>query len=357
MIDRRKKSSYTDVTYYTERKGFSTKRLAVKRMIVWMTAGLWMAVSGCTPAPETVTKTGFALDTVISITVYGPDSVLSKGEDILTECFGEIQRYEQLFSATVESSDIARLNRAGGRREEIHAETRELLEAGIEYGKLTGGALDITIWPVSRLWDFSGADPQAPDPETLEQAVTLVDYTGLHTQGDWAWMDQAESGVDLGAIAKGYIADRLAELLRERGVDSALIDLGGNILALGEKDGGDWKIGVKDPQSSDRIAAILPVRDKSVVTSGIYQRNFTDGGQFYHHILDPGTGYPVENGLASVTIVSEKSLDGDALSTACFVLGMEKGMELIESTEGTEALFIDREGHISASSGLTYSLP
>lgn len=320
--------------------------------------GALLCFSGCAASsPPPVTKTGFALDTTVSVTLYGPADALDQGNDIVEECFAEIQKCERLFSATAESSDISRLNRAEGRRVEIDPRTSDLLKTGLAFGKLTGGALDITIRPVSRLWDFSGAAPRVPDAAALEQAVEAVDYTGLHVEEDSAWLDNPEAGVDLGGIAKGFIADRLAELLTGRGVDSALIDLGGNILALGEKNGGEWKIGIKDPRDPDKLAAILPLKNRSVVTSGVYERNFTADGVFYHHILDPKTGRPVCGGLASVTIVSEKSVDADALSTACFVLGTEKGLELIESLEGIEALFISDAGEMTASDGLVYTLP
>lgn len=315
--------------------------------------GTLLGFSGCKAGSAPVSKTGFALDTAVSITLYGPADVLTRGEDILEECFTEIRQYEGLFSTTVESSDISRLNRAGGGRVEIDPQTSELLQTGLAFGEMSGGALDITIWPVSRLWDFSGAAPRVPDAETLKRAVGAVDYTGLHVEEGSAWLDNPEAGVDLGGIAKGFIADRLAELLTGRGVDSALIDLGGNILALGEKNGGEWRIGIKDPRNPDKLAAVLPLRNRSVVTSGVYERNFTADGVFYHHILDPKTGRPVQGGLASVTIVAEKSVDADALSTACFVLGTEKGLELIESLEGIEALFIDDEGEMTASGGLS----
>ena len=150
--------------------------------------------------------------------------------------------------------------------------------------------------------------------------------------------------MDLGAVAKGYIADRLAAVLRDNGVTSALINLGGNIYALGDKDGADWKIGIQSPRDGTALAATVRVQNKSVVTSGIYERGFEQDGVWYHHILDPKTGRPVQNGLASVTIVSDSSAEGDALATACFVLGEEKGIELIRRMPGVQALFIREDG-------------
>ena len=312
-------------------------------------------MTGCRRESLPASRSGFALDTAVSVTLYALSGTASP-ETLLDGCFEELTRYEQLLSAEQEDSDVGRLNRAGGQPVTLAPQTAELLEIGLQYGRQTNGALDITIRPVSRLWDFHGG-PALPDPDTLSAAASLVDYTGLKLENGTAKLTDPKAAVDLGAIAKGFIADRLAAYLTENGVTSALIDLGGNIVAVGDKQGEDWKIGIRDPKDASALAAVIPVKNASVVTSGTYEREFTLDGVRYHHILDPKTGWPVENGLASVTIVSSLSVDGDALSTACFVLGEAKALSLIETLPGIEALFIRDTGELIATSGLLYTIP
>ncbi len=330
------------------------KKNTVMRPFARLLLGLWiclliMGFTGC-GAPGPVSKTDFCLDTVVTITLYNTDD-----QSILTDCFEQIRRYERLFSRYVPESDISRLNQAKGERVEIAAETAELLRIGIRYGQLSDGAFDITIAPVMDCWDFTGGSG-LPETSTLQQAAALVDYTALQVEEEggrfYAKLNNPEGAVDLGGIAKGYIADRLAGYLRDKGVTSALLDLGGNIYALGSKQGDPFTIGIRDPLDENNLAATVAAQDRSVVTSGIYERGFDENGVRYHHIVHPDTGMPVQNGLASVTIVSEKSVDGDALSTACFVLGREKGLALIEQLEGVEALFIDTSGNQYATSDL-----
>ncbi len=310
---------------------------------------------GCRRETLPAARDGFALDTAVSVTIYALSGSASPAS-VLDGCFEQLSRYEQLFSAELETSDIGRLNRAEGQPVVLSPQTAELLETGLEYGKRTDGALDITIRPVSRLWDFHG-DPALPDPDALSAAAELVDYTRLVLENDTARLTDPDAAVDLGAIAKGYIADRLAAYLTENGVTSALIDLGGNIAAVGDKQGENWNIGIRDPKDASALAAVIPVKNASVVTSGTYERGFTLDGVRYHHLLDPKTGWPAENGLSSVTIVSSRSVDGDALSTACFVLGEDKALSLIESLPGIEALFIRDTGELTATSGLLYTVP
>lgn len=316
----------------------------------------FLGSTGCRGESQPAGRSGFALDTAVSITLYAfADGALSS-QALLDGCFAELERYEQLLSAEREDSDIGRLNQAEGNPVPLSEETIELLQIGLQYGKLTNGALDITIRPASRLWNFQGS-PALPDPADLSAAAALVDYRNLHLDGLTAWLTDPDAAVDLGGIAKGYIADRLASYLTKNGVESALLDLGGNIVAIGDKEGEDWKIGVRDPSDENALAAVIPVQNASVVTSGTYERGFWLDGVRYHHLLEPKTGWPVQNGLSSVTIVSPLSVDGDALSTACFVLGEEKALSLIESLPDVEALFIRDDGSLSASSGLIYTVP
>ena len=307
-------------------------------------------LTGCAPsAPEPVEAGSFLLDTYVSLRLYDGDRETAQGA--LELC----RDYEALFSRTDPDSELARLN-----RREIETVSRELAEViaqGLAYGELTEGAFDITMGSVTRLWDFHAEDPAPPGAAAVAEALTHTGWEKVRVEGTAVLFQDPETVLDLGGIAKGYIADRLAEYLREAGVTSAIIDLGGNLYCLGRRpDGQDFRVGVRRPEG-DRSESIglLPVRDRSVVTSGRYERCFTLDGTSYHHILSPATGWPAETGLASVTIVSGRSVDGDALSTACFVLGPEAGLALVESLEGVEAVFIGQDLSVTVSSGLTDS--
>lgn len=303
----------------------------------------------CSSCDRTVpaSRTGFALDTVVSVTVYEANT---DKEKLLDDCFTELERLEGLLSATIADSDISRINGAGGKPVVVAEETAELLSLSQWYGRLSDGAFDITMRPVTALWDFSSET--VPDAAVLSEAVSLVDYRCLAVEGTTVTLPTG--ALEPGGIAKGYIADRLCDLLRAGGATSALIDLGGNIVVLGQKGKSDWRVGIKDPANTAELCAVVSGSDLSVVTSGIYERGFTKDGVRYHHLLSPETGEPVQNELASVTIVSKSSVQADALSTACFVMGEEKGMALAASLDGVEVLFVRRDGTIRATAGLSY---
>ncbi len=306
---------------------------------------LCLLLAGCRAA-DPLTREGIAMDTVVKVSLYD-----SRDTAITDTCFSIIRKYEALFSRTDQNSEISALNTAGGNPVVLSPATCELLTLGRAWGARTAGAFDITIAPISSLWDFSAG--VRPTDEALFEASARVDYNALIITETGASLP-AGMAVDLGGIAKGYVADRLGAYLREAGVGSALIDLGGNILAVGDKNGEPFSVGVRDPLDDTSLAAVIPAANVSVVTSGVYERCFVKDGTTYHHILNPATGFPVQNGLASVTVVSPSSADGDALSTACFVMGLEKGMALIESLDDIEALFITDDGTLHPSSGLNY---
>ena len=286
------------------------------------------------------------LDTFIQISLYD-----TTDRSILEHCFEIIASYEDRLSRTLEGTEIYELNETGS--VEVEDDVRELLEYGLYYSELTDGVFDITVEPITSLWDFKAENPVLPDPDELAEAVKHVDYTKLHLDGNKVILEDPESGVDLGAIAKGYIADQVKEYLQSEGVESAIINLGGNVLCVGHKpDGTPFNVGLQYPFGArDDLIAVVEIDDFSVVTSGIDQRNFTIDDVLYHHILDTETGYPVDNNLLSVTIISEKSVDGDGLSTTCFALGLEKGMELINSIDGVYAAFVTDDYEIHYSEG------
>lgn len=305
-------------------------------------------------AYEPVKRTNFLMGTVISLTVF--DKV---EEAVLDEAMNCIQDIEDRMTINKEDADseIIQLNKAAGREEvKISPDTFYVLEKGLYYSELSQGKFDLTIGPVAKLWNFSGEKAQLPEPEALKKKVPLVNYKKLLLNKEKRTAKLLESGmmVDLGAIAKGYAADAVAEVLKKYQVKHAVINLGGNVLALGARpDGTPWRIGVQDPfLPRGEYMGIMKLRDQTLVSSGTYEKYLEEKGKRYHHIIDPQTGYPVENNLLSVSVVTEKSIDGDGLSTTIFLLGLEKGMELVEKLEDVEAVFITTDRKVYRSSGI-----
>lgn len=305
-------------------------------------------------APKSAEDTRFMLNTICSITVYSEENKDKTSEELVNEAFDLCQTYEDTFSRTIEGSDIYNINNSGGAPVTVSDDTIEILETAKYFSELSDGAFDITTAPLSIRWDFEGENPSVPPDDEIQELLAKVDYTKIKIDGNTVTLEAPVEAIDLGAIAKGYIADKLAEFLKDNGVTSAIISLGGNIYAIGEnaEEKRPFNLGVQDPKSEDgSILGYLQLSDKSLVTSGDYQRYFMQDGRRYHHILDPKTGYPAESGLSSVTIISDSSVVGDALSTTCFVLGKDKGLELINSYDGVEAIFIDHDGNMYFSDG------
>lgn len=310
------------------------------RLFAVMTAGMLLLCSACGEAktPEKRSEVGYALDTVITLTAYTDD------EQVLKDAMGECRRLEGILSRTVEGSDVWRINHAEGKPVEVSEETAEVLACALETAEESGGAFDITVAPVSILWDFKSGKAELPDADAISEAVRLVDYKQIKLEGRMVTLP-AGMMIDLGGIAKGYIADQVKEYLEKRGVKHAILSFGGNIVAIGTKpDGSDWKVGIQDIDlPAGNYMLVARNNGGSTVTSGIYERGFDLDGVRYHHLLSPATGWPVQNELASVTVFSESSMQGDALATASFVLGPEEGKALIERLEGVEAVFIFKD--------------
>ena len=306
---------------------------------------LCLILGSCKKPPEPITKTSFKLNTVVTVTIYDSSDV-----SLLEHSMELCDYYENLFSRTRETSEIYQINQ--GLKKRLSPETEELLEIALSYSRISGGLFDPSIGPVSGLWDFHADQPEVPEDTLIREALPLIDAEKIRLSDHCVTMNEGMI-LDLGAISKGYIADRIKEYLVEEGVKSAVIDLGGNVLCIGNRpDGTPFRIGIRQP-FADTVSAVtaLSVTDQSVVTSGIYERCFTKDGILYHHLLDPRTGYPCENELASVTVLSDHSVDGDALSTSCFLMGTEKGLELINSLPNVRAVFLTREGELIYSDG------
>lgn len=299
--------------------------------------------------PDAVyTSSGNKLNTYVSITLQEGGS-----QHIADEALKLCDYYEKIFSAQLETSLLFRLNEQGSLTVDTEEgrELEDLIKTGIHYGDLTEGALDIGIEPLTGLWNFGNEDERVPSKQEITEALAESDYRTIEISGTQIKLNGCK--IDLGAVAKGRIGDRIRTYLLEQGVTSAVINLGGNILCIGDKpDGSAYTIGIQKPfGGSNDVAVTLSIRDMSVVTSGIYERYFYKDGVFYHHILDPATGYPSDNRLQSVTILSDNSTVCDCLSTGCFVLGQEKATKLIESMKGVYAIFIDSDNQITWTKG------
>lgn len=329
-------------------------------------------LTGCSAGPaasDPVTKESFYFDTVCDITVYDMENMSRENAaEAIQNAFSECSRYENLLSKTKEDSDIWNINHAGGEPVECSIETIEVLEKGISYGDLSDGLFDITIGKAEDLWDFESDDPKVPDDDVLQEAMSHVNYENIIIDGNKVSLKDPEAEIDLGGIAKGYIADKIADYLRSENVTSAIISLGGNIECVGSKPGektlfqksesSDFIIGIETPYSDrSEIVGSTPISDGTIVTSGVYERYFTADGKEYHHILDVNTGYPADSDILGVSIRADagKSVDCDGLSTTCLILGVEKGRELIESLDGFEALFIDRDSNITYTDGFEFT--
>ena len=309
----------------------------------WILCVLLLSVL-CSCAAEPVRREFFAMDTVITLEAYGDSAALDAAQ-------AEILRLEQLFSIGEPQSDVARLNAQGALT--LSPETAALLAAAREISLASGGALDITIGPVVRLWGWYDGAPAVPDAAELAAALELVDFERLRLEGLEATLETPGMAVDLGGIAKGYAAGIAAMVLRDQGVTSALLNLGGNIRAVGAKpDGSPWVVGIADPDNPGGYCGTVEVTDCAVVTSGDYQRYSSQDGKPSHHIFDPETGCPAETGLRSVTVLCEDDTWADGLSTALFVLGFSDGAALWRSCPvDFEAVFLTDDG-ISITEGL-----
>ncbi len=303
-------------------------------------------------AAEPAESTIFAMDTVMSLRVYG-------SEEDLDTIIQRINGLEADLSVTRETSQVWAVNHAGGQAVTVGEDFAALAELARELGDRTGGALDITMYPVVRAWGFTTGDYQIPSDETISSLLEQVDYTALTVDGDAATLPQGME-MDLGAVAKGYAGEKAADLLRERGVASALLNMGGNVQTVGSKpDGSAWNIGIQDPKKpTGGYLGVLQLRDQAAITSGGYERFFEEDGVRYWHIMDPATGSPARSGLVSVTIVGDKGGECDGLSTSLFVLGKDGALDYWRTYGGFETILIDEDDNVWITGGLkdTFSL-
>lgn len=301
------------------------------------------ATSTATDPNVRTTGTGFYFDTVVTFTLYGADATLM--DDLQSAC----RRYENLLSRTIADSDVGRINAAGGETVTVDPETAHILTRALEISRMTDEAFCVTIAPLTSLWDFSGGTQRMPTEEERLAALPLVDDSKLVVDGNQVSLP-AGMQIDLGGIAKGYIADELAKMCENRSY-GALLNFGGNVYVTGAKpDGSLYRVGVRDPQNTASSLAVVSLGPGTVVTSGVYERCFEKDGVFYHHILDPQTGLPAQTDLTSATIVGQSSMDADALATALIVMGKEKALAFCEE-KGLDAMLIDWEDQVFCTQG------
>ena len=317
---------------------------------------------------EPISISSIKLNTAVQITIYD-----SQDKALLDDCLALCDKYELIFSRTNEKSELYKLNHRKDTSDKdpnadgqttpypvsgtadtwhISEDLASLLSQGLSITRESDGAFDIAIAPLTSLWDFTAEDPKVPDDAAIQKALPLCSSDGVTIDGQDITLPSDDIQFDVGAIAKGYIADRMKDLLVKKGVKSAIINLGGNVLCIGSKPNGTpFKIGIQKPFADrNETEAVMDITGKSVVSSGIYERCFKQGGKLYHHILNPQTGYPYDNGLISVTIISDQSVDGDALSTTCFALGLEDGLKFAEK-KGVQAVFITEDYELHYTDG------
>lgn len=328
----------------------------MKKSLIWLLLPAVM-LTGCGNAPAEPTENIpteaeqldlFAMDTYMNLKVYSEN-----GRAVLQEASERITELEHAFSVTLPESDVFRINAAGGASVEVGKDTAEVIRSAMAFGIESGGALDITIYPLLRAWGFTTDDMHVPAPETIAELLPLVDYTQIQMVGDKVTVPEGFM-LDLGALAKGYTSDAVIALFREEGVQSAIISLGGNVQALGTKpDGSLWTVGVVNPFAPSENMCTLQIENQAVITSGNYERYFeTADGMRYWHILDSTDGYPADNGLVSVTVVGDSGLNCDALSTALFVEGTEAAVSHWKQIGGFEMVCVTEDGRLLLSEGL-----
>lgn len=299
-------------------------------------------------------QTHCAMGTVMSHKAFGISA-----EESLKAIHTEVKRLEGLFSRFMPESEVNRVNKSAGiKHEKVSFETYEVLSKAVEFSRCFPGCFDVTIEPLITLWNIAKESSTQPDALSIQQVLPLVNYRDL-ILNPWeitAGLRNVGQSVDLGGIGKGFAGDKILEVFKKFDIASAYSNLGGNVVTLGAKpDGSPWHVGIQHPRQENKLIGSVSVINQSVVTSGDYQRYFTDNqGKRRHHILNPTTGYPSESGLISVSIVAEKSLAADALSTILFVAGIEKGHEFLKNYPQIDAILIDTDLQIYVTQGLRY---
>nr|WP_208459906.1 FAD:protein FMN transferase [Clostridium botulinum] len=308
---------------------------------------------GCdSKSEEPVSRETYLMGTIINIKAYGKDA-----DKAVQASVDKISDIENKMSLNISTSEVNKINKnAGIAPVKVSKNTFDVVKASLIYSEKSKGSFDITVEPLVSLWGIGTDKARIPSKDEINNALKLINYKDviINEKESTVMLKRKGQAIDLGAIAKGYTADELKKVLLNYNVSSAFLSLGGNVYVLGNKpDKTLWKIGVQNPlEPRGDYLGIVSVSNKSVVTSGNYERFFERNGKRYHHIFDTKTGYPAEKGLISVSIISDKSIDGDALSTSVYTLGLDEGKKLIESLKGVEAIFVTNDKKVYVTSGL-----
>ncbi|OPD18746.1 thiamine biosynthesis protein ApbE [Clostridium botulinum] len=308
---------------------------------------------GCNSKPEEpVSRETYLMGTIINIKAYGKNA-----DKAVQSSVDKISHIENKMSLNISTSEVNKINKnAGIAPVKVSKNTFDVVKASLIYSEKSKGSFDITVEPLVSLWGIGTDKARIPSKDEISNALKLINYKDviINEKESTVMLKRKGQAIDLGAIAKGYTADELKKVLLNYNVSSAFLSLGGNVYVLGNKpDKTPWKIGVQNPlEPRGDYLGIVSVSDKSVVTSGNYERFFERNGKRYHHIFDTKTGYPAEKGLISVSIISDKSIDGDALSTSVYTLGLDEGKKLIESLKDVEAVFVTKDKKVYITSGL-----
>jgi len=309
-------------------------------------------VAGCAGPPKPVSQTELLLGTTITITVF--DRIDS---GMLAQAFARVRSIQDRMTTVGTSSEVDEVNQeAGIRPVKVTRDVFDVVKTALEFSRLTNGAFDITVGPIVKLWSIGTSHEQLPTKKAIDELLPLVNWhlVKLDQAAGTIYLEKRGMAIDLGGIAKGYAADEAERILAKAGVRHAILDFGGNIVVMGSKpDGSPWRIGIQTP-FADRgsYLGIVTASEMSVVTSGPYERYFVRNGVVYHHIINPKTGYPVEDHLTSTTIYSDVSIVGDGLSTSVFVMGLQDGYALVRDLKGVDAIFVTDSGKVYATPGL-----
>ena len=302
-----------------------------------------------------VSRTETLLHTAVQIQVFHEGEVI---EEAMEEVFNYMEEMELQFSTNLEGSDVYRINQAAGEEAVVvDEETFAVIKQALKIAEQSEGKFDVTIGAVTNLWQIGSENARKPDDEEIEAALDLIDYQKVTLNEEDLTVKLEEKGMvlELGGISKGYIGGRVRDILASYGVTTAIINLGGNVVVMGTSPGNDegWNVGVQDPdENRGQVVGTQRVTDGAIVTSGIYERFLEVDGVKYHHILDPKTGYPLDNEISGVTVFAQTSFEGDSYSTALFLFGIEEGIEFVEAIDGLEAVFIDKNHGVHLTSGI-----
>lgn len=324
----------------------------MKRIVrIFACAAAFLLLAGCASGEKKKAEAElYAMDTVMDLTIYATNA-----EEALSAAQEEIYRLDGLLSYTRSDSQVSAINRGAGGAVEVPVEVMDLVSTAVAISQRTDGAFDITVAPLVQAWGFYTGEYTVPDKEALDEILPLVGSGLIRLDPGAKTVELEKTGmsIDLGGIAKGYASDVLVEMMKDRGVSSALLALAGNISAVGTKPGGDlWRVAVRDPRDGSAYVGILSVSNLTVATSGGYERYFESGGKRYHHIIDPKTGVPADSDLTSVTVISQSGTTADALSTGLFVMGMDKALALWRASKDFEAVFVTQDDRVVVTEGI-----